>query len=65
MQSTELIYARCKFFEARNIPVTSDNVSQVFTSAKRFESKYHITKKELFETYDYQKYKDQKSSGEK
>ena len=65
MVSPELVYARHCFLKERDLLCDKEAHKQVFTSAKRFESKYKSTKEQLLKDYKYSEYKDNKSSGQK
>ena len=65
MVSPELVYARHCFLKERGLLDEEEAYNQVFTNAKRFESKYKVTKEQLLKDYKYSEYKDNKSSGQK
>ena len=65
MVSPELVYARHCFLKERGLLDEEEAYNQVFTPAKRFESKYKVTKEQLLKDYKYSEYKDNKSSGQK
>ena len=56
MQSVNLSYARYMFFEEKQIKVSMDNYIILFVGNRQFENQYGITKEELIEKYDYEKY---------
>ena len=60
MQSVNLSYARYSFYKDRGIDIDMNNYRKLFVGQKRFEKAYGITKKELLEKYDYNKYKEEK-----
>ena len=60
MQSTELSYARYKFYKARGITIDRDNYIKLFVRQKQFEKQYGITKAELLKMYPYPVHKDVK-----
>ena len=60
MQSVNLSYARYSFYKERGIDIDMNNYRKLFVGQKRFEKAYGITKKELLEKYDYNKYKEEK-----
>ena len=60
MQSVNLSYARYSFYKDRGIDIDMNNYRKLFDGQKRFEKAYGITKKELLEKYDYNKYKEEK-----
>ena len=60
MQSVNLSYARYSFYKDRGIDIDMNNYGKLFVGQKRFEKAYGITKKELLEKYDYNKYKEEK-----
>ena len=60
MQSVNLSYARYSFYKDRGIDIGMSNYKKLFIEQKRFEKAYGITKKELLEKYDYNKYKEER-----
>ena len=60
MQSVNLSYARYSFYKDRGIDIDMNNYRKLFVGQKDFEKAYRITKKELLEKYDYNKYKEEK-----
>ena len=60
MQSVNLSYARYSFYKDRGIDIDMNNYGKLFVGQKNFEKTYGITKKELLEKYDYNKYKEEK-----
>ena len=60
MQSVNLSYARYSFYKDRGIDIDMNNYRKLFVGQKKFEKTYGITKKELLEKYDYNKYKEEK-----
>ena len=60
MQSVNLSYARYSFYKDRGIDIDMNNYRKLFVEQKKFEKAYGITKKELLEKYDYNKYKEEK-----
>ena len=60
MQSVNLSYARYSFYKERGIDIDMNNYGKLFVGQKNFEKTYGITKKELLEKYDYNKYKEEK-----
>ena len=60
MQSVNLSYARYSFYKDRGIDIDMNNYGKLFVGQKKFEKTYGITKKELLEKYDYNKYKEEK-----
>ena len=60
MQSVNLSYARYSFYKDRGIDIDMNNYRKLFVEQKKFEKAYRITKKELLEKYDYNKYKEEK-----
>ena len=60
MQSVNLSYARYSFYKDRGIDIDMNNYRKLFVGQKNFEKTYGITKKELLEKYDYNKYKEEK-----
>ena len=60
MQSVNLSYARYSFYKDRGIDIDMNNYRKLFVEQKKFEKTYRITKKELLEKYDYNKYKEEK-----
>ena len=60
MQSVNLSYARYSFYKDRGIDIDMNNYGKLFVGQKNFEKAYRITKKELLEKYDYNKYKEEK-----
>ena len=60
MQSVNLSYARYSFYKDRGIDIDMNNYRKLFVGQKDFEKAYGITKKELLEKYDYNKYKEEK-----
>ena len=64
MQSVNLSYARYMFYKERGTIVDMSNYRKLFIVNKQFEKSYGITKKELLEKYDYEKYlEEQKNIG--
>ena len=59
MQSINLSYARYSFYMNLGINVDMNNYRKLFINQKQFEKTYGITKKELLERYDYNKYKEE------
>ena len=59
MQSTNLSYARYSFYIDLGINIDMNNYKKLFIDQKQFEKTYGITKKELLERYDYNKYKEE------
>ena len=59
MQSTNLSYARYSFYIDLGINVDMNNYRKLFINQKQFEKNYGITKEELLERYDYNKYKEE------
>ena len=60
MQSVNLSYARYSFYIDRGIDIDMKNYRKLFISQKQFEKAYGISKKELLEKYDYNKYKEER-----
>lgn len=60
IQSVNLSYARYSFYKDRGIDIDIKSHKKLFIEQKRFEKAYGITKKELLEKYDYNKYKEEK-----
>ena len=60
MQSVNLSYARYSFYKDRGIDIDINNYRKLFIEQKRFEKEYGISKIELLEKYDYNKYKEEK-----
>ncbi|MBO5183176.1 MAG: hypothetical protein J6B64_02140 [Bacilli bacterium] len=60
MQSVNLSYARYSFYKDRGIDIDMNNYRKLFVGQKDFEKAYGITKKELLEKYDYDKYEEQR-----
>ena len=60
MQSVNLSYARYSFYIDRETDINMKNYRKLFVRQKQFEKAYGITKKELLEKYDYNKYKEEK-----
>ena len=60
MQSVNLSYARYSFYKDRGIDIDMNNYRKLFVEQKKFEKAYRITKKELLEKYDYDKYEEQR-----
>ena len=60
MQSVNLSYARYSFYKDRGIDIDMNNYGKLFVGQKNFEKTYGITKKELLEKYDYNKYKEER-----
>ena len=60
MQSVNLSYARYSFYKDRGIDLDMNNYRKLFVEQKKFEKAYRITKKELLEKYDYDKYEEQR-----
>ena len=60
IQSVNLSYARYSFYKDRGIDIDIKSYKKLFIEQKRFEKAYGITKKELLEKYDYNKYKEEK-----
>ena len=58
MQSVNLSYARYSFYKDRGIDIDMNNYRKLFVEQKKFEKAYRITKKELLEKYDYDKYEE-------
>lgn len=57
MQSVDLSYARYQFYKnEKNEIITMDNYRKLFASQKRFEKSHGISKKDLIEKYNYDKY---------
>ena len=63
MQSVSLSYARYKFYEEKNITITMDNYKKLFLDQKSFEKQYSLTKQELLNKYNYEKYMEERNSG--
>ena len=59
MQSINLSYARYSFYMNLGINVDMNNYRKLFINQKQFEKTYEITKEELLERYDYNKYKEE------
>ena len=59
MQSINLSYARYSFYIDLGINIDMNNYRKLFMGQKQFEKTYGITKKELLERYDYNKYKEE------
>ena len=59
MQSVNLSYARYLFYKYKGIDIDMNNYRKLFIGQKQFEKAYGITKKELLEKYDYNKYKEE------
>ena len=59
MQSTNLSYARYSFYMDIGINIDMNNYRKLFINQKQFEKTYGITKEELLERYDYNKYKEE------
>ncbi len=59
MQSTNLSYARYSFYIDLGINIDMNNYRKLFINQKQFEKTYGITKEELLERYDYNKYKEE------
>ena len=59
MQSINLSYARYSFYMNLGINVDMNNYRKLFINQKQFEKTYGITKEELLERYDYNKYKEE------
>ena len=62
MQSTNLSYARYMYYKDIGIDIDETNYRKLFIGQKRFEQQYGITKEELLEKYDYQKYLEKKNT---
>ena len=60
IQSVNLSYARYSFYKDRETDINMKNYRKLFIGQKQFEKAYGITKKELLEKYDYNKYKEEK-----
>ena len=60
MQSVNLSYARYSFYKDRGIDIDINNYRKLFIEQKRFEKEYGISKIELLEKYDYNKYKEER-----
>ena len=60
MQSVNLSYARYSFYIDRETDINMKNYRKLFVRQKQFEKAYGITKKELLEKYDYNKYKEER-----
>ena len=60
MQSVNLSYARYSFYKDIGIDIDMNNYRKLFIDQKRFEKAYGITKQELLEKYDYNKYKEER-----
>ena len=63
MQSVNLTYSRYEYFKEKGILIDKNNYIKLFMNSKQFEKCYGITKKELIENYDYNKYKEKKKNG--
>lgn len=59
MQSINLSYARYSFYIDLGINIDMNNYRKLFMGQKQFEKTYGITKEELLERYDYNKYKEE------
>ena len=59
MQSINLSYARYSFYIDLGINIDMNNYRKLFINQKQFEKTYGITKEELLERYDYNKYKEE------
>ena len=63
IQSTELTYARYEYLKnEQNKTITMVDYTRLFVRDKQFEKQYNITKKELLEKYDYNKYMEEKNA---
>ena len=56
MQSATLSYARYEFYKAKGIEINMFNYKKLFLDQKQFEKQYGVTKQELLEKYDYNKF---------
>ena len=64
MQSVDLSYARYEFYKnEKELIITIDNYKKIFVSQKQFENETKITKKELLEKYNYDKYMEEQRNG--
>ena len=59
-QSPKLTYARYMYFLDNNISIAKNN-RKIFLQEKLFSKIYNITKEELLEKYDYQKFQEEKA----
>ncbi len=58
MQSTKLTHARYEYLKKdKKNEINENNFSKLFYNQKIFKKQYGITNYELFEKYDYEKYK--------
>ena len=60
IQSVNLSYARYSFYKDRGIDIDMNNYRKLFVREDQFEKSNGITKQELIEKYDYDKYEEQR-----
>ena len=65
IQSTALSYAKYMFYKDKGIEINMDNHKKLFISNNQFEKTYKITKVELLQKYDYNKYIEEINGGKK
>ena len=63
MQSTALSYARYEFYKDKGNEIDMINYRKLFIGQKNFEKQFGITKQELLEKYDYNKFMEGKNNG--
>ena len=63
MQSVDLSYARYMFYKEIGLDVDMSNYRKLFTSNKKFEKTYGVTKQELLEKYSYEKHMEEIKNG--
>ena len=59
MQSVSVAYARYEFLKSKDLTPTSDDYYLLFSDEPYFKKRFHVTKGELIQIYDYKKYKEQ------
>ena len=64
MQSVDLSYARYEFLKSKGIMVDMSNYGKLFTSNKKFEKTYGVTKQEILEKYSYEKHMEEIKNGD-
>ena len=60
IQSVNLSYARYCFYKDKGIDIDMNNYRKLFVREDQFEKSNGITKQELIEKYDYDKYEEQR-----
>ena len=60
IQSVNLSYARYCFYKSQGIDIDMNNYRKLFVRENQFQKSNGITKQELIEKYDYDKYEEQR-----